>query len=46
MWGEFEFRSDIWDEISYEAKDLITKLMEVDVKKRLSAVDALAHDWI
>jgi len=35
-----------WSKISAEAKDLVTKLMEMDVDRRLSAIDALEHPWI
>lgn len=43
--GIWEFKGVIWDSISEEAKDLVSKLMEKDVKVRISAVDALAHPW-
>ena len=42
----WEFRGEIWDNITPEAKDLIKKLMEKSVDARLSAVQALAHPWI
>ena len=35
-----------WPEISGEAKDLIQRLLELDPKKRISAVDALEHPWL
>merc|ERR1711874_767653 len=44
--GEFEFDSPYWDDISEEAKDFIRSLMCVDVDKRLSCEDAIAHSWI
>lgn len=43
--GQFEFISPYWDDISKEAKDLITRLLCVDVKKRLTAEQALKHPW-
>jgi serine/threonine protein kinase len=43
--GKFEFISPYWDTISKEAKDLITKLLCVDPKKRLTAEQALTHPW-
>ncbi|XP_025830639.1 calcium/calmodulin-dependent protein kinase type 1 [Agrilus planipennis] len=44
--GEFEFDSPYWDEISDSAKDFIRKLMCVDVEKRYTCRQALAHPWI
>ena len=44
--GTWEFRGQIWNNISDEAKDLVTKLMTKDPAQRLTAVDALAHPWI
>ena len=43
--GEFEFDSPYWDDISQEAKEFIRSLMCVDVDKRLSCEDAIAHSW-
>lgn len=43
--GKFEFISPYWDDISKEAKDLISKLLTVDVKKRYTADQALKHPW-
>lgn len=44
--GEFEFDSPYWDEISDSAKDFIRQLMCVNVEKRYSCRQALAHPWI
>eukprot|EP00842_Homolaphlyctis_polyrhiza_P005051 jgi/Hompol1/5547/HPOL_004531-RA len=44
--GKFTFFSPDWDEISDTAKDFITKLIQVDPLKRLTAVQALQHKWI
>jgi len=44
--GDFEFHSGVWDNVSDEAKDLINRLLTVDPKKRLTAKEALEHDWI
>jgi len=46
MKAEFEFPAPYWTDISAEAKDLISKLLVVDPKKRLSGADALKHPWI
>ena len=45
LFCHYSFNHSIWDEISYEAKDLITKLLELDPQKRLSAKEALEHNW-
>jgi len=44
--GKFTFPSPYWDKISSEAKDCIEKLLEVDSRKRLSAVALIEHKWI
>ncbi|XP_048519781.1 calcium/calmodulin-dependent protein kinase type 1 isoform X2 [Dendroctonus ponderosae] len=44
--GEFEFDSPYWDEISGSAKDFIKNLICVNVEKRFSCKQALAHPWI
>ncbi|KAG5682031.1 hypothetical protein PVAND_011423 [Polypedilum vanderplanki] len=44
--GDFEFDSPYWDEISESAKDFIQHLMCVDVEKRYTCKQALAHPWI
>lgn len=43
--GEFEFDSPYWDEISDSAKDFIQHLMCVNVEKRYTCKQALAHPW-
>lgn len=43
--GEFEFDSPYWDEISDSAKDFIRQLMCVNVEKRYTCRQALAHPW-
>jgi len=45
MSGEYHFHSPYWDGISKEAKDLISKLLVVDPKDRLTAEQAGKHDW-
>ena len=44
--GEFEFDSPSWDCISNSAKDFIVRLIEVNPRKRISASEALSHEWI
>lgn len=43
--GEFNFNDPIWDDISQDAKHLIKGLIEVDPSIRLTAADAMQHDW-
>uniref|UniRef100_A0AAY5EBY2 Protein kinase domain-containing protein n=1 Tax=Electrophorus electricus TaxID=8005 RepID=A0AAY5EBY2_ELEEL len=44
--GDFEFDSPYWDDISPAAKELVCKLMEVDQMIRITAQEALWHEWI
>jgi calcium-dependent protein kinase len=41
--GKFTFNPKLWNNISSASKDLICKLLEVDVEKRYSAEQALMH---
>nr|DBA24772.1 TPA: hypothetical protein GDO54_012384 [Pyxicephalus adspersus] len=44
--GEYEFLSPYWDNISEEAKDLISRLLALNPKKRFTARCVLQHNWI
>ncbi|CAL2035081.1 hypothetical protein CAEBREN_20876 [Caenorhabditis brenneri] len=44
--GKYEFRSEQWMNITAEAKSLIANLLQVDVNKRISAKECLAHEWM
>eukprot|EP00300_Choanocystis_sp_HF-7_P005770 c14261_g2_i1.p1 GENE.c14261_g2_i1~~c14261_g2_i1.p1 ORF type:complete len:141 (+),score=35.33 c14261_g2_i1:122-544(+) len=44
--GKFKFHDQNWSGISEEAKDLISKLLEVNPRKRLTIKQALEHPWI
>jgi len=44
--GHFDFPETEWREISLEAKDLISKLLVKDPRKRLSAEQVLEHPWV
>ncbi len=44
--GNFKFDPEYWDAVSEDAKDLIRKLLTVDMKKRLTAEQALHHHWV
>ncbi|CAD7697601.1 unnamed protein product [Ostreobium quekettii] len=43
---KLNFDGDVWEHISGGAKDLISKMLERDVQKRITAADALRHPWI
>ncbi|XP_060036548.1 serine/threonine-protein kinase DCLK3 isoform X1 [Erinaceus europaeus] len=44
--GRFEFLAPYWDSISDAAKDLVSRLLVVDPKKRYTAHQVLQHPWI
>ena len=43
--GEYDLKKPPFDKVSNSAKDLIRKLLEKDVNKRISAEEALKHSW-
>merc|ERR1719210_1958422 len=44
--GHFDFPDTEWRDISFEAKDLISKLLVKDARQRLSAEMVSAHPWV
>lgn len=44
--GRFSFKSPEWDDISFEAKDLLAKMLTYSSDKRISAKNALMHPWL
>lgn len=44
--GRFDFPSPEWDTISDSAKDFVCSLLKLDPSKRLTATQALGHQWI
>lgn len=44
--GSFEFHHDYWKHISSGAKDLISRLLTVNPRLRLTVDQALAHEWM
>jgi len=44
--GRWDFNDKVWDVLSDSLKDLLTKLIELNPEKRLSADQFLAHPWI
>ena len=44
--GKFRVDDEEWDTISDQAIDLVHKLLEYNPEKRISAAQALHHEWI
>ncbi|XP_065702127.1 caM kinase-like vesicle-associated protein [Patagioenas fasciata] len=44
--GDYEFDPPYWDDISQAAKELVTRLMEVEQDQRITAQEAISHEWI
>lgn len=44
--GDYEFHEEYWGTVSAEAKELISSLLAVDCKDRLTADEALENAWI
>lgn len=44
--GNYSFPSPYWDSVSDSAKDLISKMLTVNPEDRITASQALRHDWI
>jgi len=44
--GRYTMEGERWEKISKEAKSFITKLLEYDYKKRISAYEAFNDPWI
>jgi calcium-dependent protein kinase len=44
--GKYSLEGEEWDRVSIEAKDLISKMLELDPNKRLSAEESLMHPWM
>jgi len=44
--GKVAFNKPYWDNISADAKDCVKRLLEVDIKKRLTPTDLLKHAWV
>ncbi|KAI0567656.1 Serine/threonine-protein kinase [Gracilaria domingensis] len=44
--GRYSFPQEIWQYLSTEARDFVSKLICIDVNKRMSAEEALNHPWI
>ena len=43
---DYDFEEQLWDNISQEAQDFISKLLMPNPNQRMSSEKALAHPWI
>eukprot|EP00050_Salpingoeca_kvevrii_P009109 m.307196 g.307196 ORF g.307196 m.307196 type:complete len:366 (+) comp19807_c0_seq1:2-1099(+) len=44
--GNYEFEAPDWDDISDSAKDLVSRMLDVNPNTRITVAQALAHPWI
>jgi serine/threonine-protein kinase Chk2 len=44
--GRFDYPSPYWDSVGDPALDLIDRMLTVDVEKRFTITDCLAHPWM
>uniref|UniRef100_A0A6U4VGF2 Protein kinase domain-containing protein n=1 Tax=Hemiselmis andersenii TaxID=464988 RepID=A0A6U4VGF2_HEMAN len=44
--GDYEFPEEFWEGISDEAKDLVTRMLCMDVSKRITCRECLEHPWL
>jgi serine/threonine protein kinase len=45
-YGEYKFHQKYWSTVSDNAKRLISRMLTVDVTRRITAAEALESDWI
>ena len=43
--GRFKFYHEDWSNVSHEAKDLICKMLTFDQEQRITADEAMKHEW-
>jgi len=43
--GKFSMHGGVWDSVSTQAKDLISRLLQSDPEARLTAEESLEHPW-
>jgi len=44
--GDYNFNAEVWNGVSEPAKQLITRMLEVDPKKRITAPQVLEEPWV
>lgn len=43
--GDFSFESSVWESVSKEARELIQRMINIDLSKRYSGEECLSHEW-
>lgn len=44
--GNYLHRPEVWSKVTPQGQDFVKALLQVDVNKRLTAGDAMEHEWI
>lgn len=44
--GKYDFDDEEWGNVSEQAKDLVSKLLVLDPNKRITAAEAVRHEWL
>lgn len=44
--GRFTFPDEVWSHVSEDAKSLISSMLTLDARRRMTAEQALAHSWL
>lgn len=44
--GKFDFDDEEWGDVSEDAKDLVRQMLVLDPAKRITAADAVRHEWL
>lgn len=46
LWGELDFETEPWPEVSDAAKDLVARMLHKKYTKRITPAEILKHPWI
>ena len=44
--GQYSMKNEVWNTVSAEAKDMISKLLERSADIRMTAQEAFEHPWV